>query len=191
MMTTNETQKAEGQSLIGPPDLQRLVASLLEAFPDRASAAWRDRDSAAADTDGWNIFNAGEPDAQLERDDAASIFLEDGSVWLQVRSRALAGVPLAIRALAHLLHWNAGELQRVISFASDAPTEPSGNAGRLAGHRHFLQADSGSPNESQRNGQRGNAISPQLKDQRTYPGHAAKSQLDPLQTSGMAQATHR
>jgi len=107
MAKTKVAQEAEGQGLIGQPDLQRLAASLLLAFPDRASASWRDKDSAAGDADGWNIFNAGEPDARLER-----IFPDDGIVWLQARSQALAGVPLAFRALAHLLHWNACELQQ-------------------------------------------------------------------------------
>ena len=130
MMTPNETQEAERQGEIGQPDLQRLVASLLEAFPDKASAAWRDRYSAATDTEGWNIFNAGEPDARLERDDEASIFADDGSVWQQVRGQALAGVSLATRALAHLLHWNAREFQRVVSFTADPPTEaPSDDGG--------------------------------------------------------------
>jgi hypothetical protein len=50
-------------------------------------------------------------------------------VWLQVSSQALAGVPLAIRALAHLLHWNAGEFQQVIDFVADPPTEPPGDSG--------------------------------------------------------------
>ena len=58
MVTTKETQEAEGQGEIGQPDLQRLAASLLQAFPDRASANWRDQDCAAADTGGWNVFNA-------------------------------------------------------------------------------------------------------------------------------------
>jgi hypothetical protein len=129
MVTVRKTQRAKGPCQIGQPDLRRLAASLLRAFPDRASAAWRDQDCAAADADGWNIFNAGEPDARLERDDAASVFPDDGSVWLQVRSQALAGVPLSIRALAHLLHWNSGELRQVISFVADPPTEPPGDCG--------------------------------------------------------------
>ena len=65
MMTTNETQEAERQGEIGQPDLQRLGASLMQAFPDRASASWRDQDCDAANAAGWNIFNAGKPDARL------------------------------------------------------------------------------------------------------------------------------
>ena len=116
MAKTKEAREAEGQGLIGQPDLQRLATSLLLAFPDRASASWRDKDSAAADADGWNIFNAGELDARLERDNDASIFPGDGIVWL------LAGVPLAFRALAHLLHWNACEFQQVIALHRWADT---------------------------------------------------------------------
>ena len=129
MVTVRKTQRAKGPRQSQQPNLQRLSASLMQAFPDRASASWRDQDCDDANAAGWNIFNAGEPDARLERDDEASIFPDDGSLWLQVRSQALAGVPLAIRALAHLLHWHAGEFQQVISFAADPPTEAPGDSG--------------------------------------------------------------
>jgi hypothetical protein len=123
MVTVRKTQRVKGPGRTLQHDLQRLATSLLQTFPDRASAIWRDQDCAAPDAEGWNIFNAGESDARLERDDEASIFPDDGSVWQQVRNQALAGVPLAIRALAHLLHWNAAELYRVIDFAADPATE--------------------------------------------------------------------
>ena len=123
MVKVRNTEWAKGPGQSKQPDIQRLGASLLRAFPDRASASWRDQDCTAADADGWNIFNAGELNARLERDDAVSVFPDDGSVWLQVRSQAVAGAPLATRALVHLLHWNAGEFQQVISFAADPPTE--------------------------------------------------------------------
>jgi len=76
--TNDDSQNSSVQTARSPAPCREP----LESFPDRASAGWRDQDSAAADADGWNIFNAGKPDARLERDDDASIFLDDGSVWV-------------------------------------------------------------------------------------------------------------
>ena len=58
MVTVRKTQRAKGPRQSQQPDLQRLRASLMQAFPDSASASWRDQDCNAANAAGWNSWLA-------------------------------------------------------------------------------------------------------------------------------------
>lgn len=78
------------------------------------SVRWRKYDSLTADREGWDIFNAGTDRAEIQRDDCADRFANDGQAWLHVVKQALAGEETHQRALAHVLFHNPEEWLRVV-----------------------------------------------------------------------------
>jgi len=105
------------------PDLQRLAASPWSPFPTGRLPAGGTRTPPPQTP----MAGTSSTPANPTPDSNAMTTLASSSMTaacgLRVRSQALAGVPLAIRALAHLLHWNPNEFQEVISFTADPPTE--------------------------------------------------------------------
>jgi hypothetical protein len=77
-------------------------------------APWTSADSNAANKEGWNVFNEGEGDARLERDDEQDMFKSDDDVWEFVAKKAAEGSDRHRRALLHVALHNPPEFEQIV-----------------------------------------------------------------------------
>jgi hypothetical protein len=80
-------------------------------------ANWTDADNAAADREGWNIFNtrgSASGNFQIQKDDEAGKFATDPDAWIHVRRKAAEGSELHKKALEIVKLENPTEYQDIM-----------------------------------------------------------------------------
>jgi hypothetical protein len=81
----------------------------------RFEMTWSNADSALANAEGWDIFEACDG-LRLERDDEAMTFAGDGDAWLHVMRKANEEQSdLHVRAMEHLKAESPTEYARIIN----------------------------------------------------------------------------
>jgi hypothetical protein len=93
--------------------LMELVASFKIPLAIVEDAPWTEEDQAAAEPQGWNIFDAGEANATLCADNDSDAFKTDEEAWDFVLKAAGDGDELARRALLHMKAWNPKEFDAI------------------------------------------------------------------------------
>lgn len=82
-------------------------------------APWTNGNSLSAYRQGWNIFNSGEDNARIERDDEADKLKDDDVAWEFVIRGAAAGKEHCRRALFHVAVFNPHEWAQIRKYIAE------------------------------------------------------------------------
>lgn len=79
-------------------------------------APWTNGNSLSAYRQGWNVFNSGEDNARIEKDDDSDKIKDDGDAWEFVIRGAAAGKVHCRRALFHIACFNPREWSQIQKY---------------------------------------------------------------------------
>ncbi len=82
-------------------------------------APWTIPNQRAASRQGWNVFNSGQDNARIEREDERQMFSGDDKVWEFLAMEAARGKDLARRALLHVAIHNPTEFAQISKHLDD------------------------------------------------------------------------